>query len=60
MFQCVRCPAAFHFYGERGAKSTKDDPECIPAGSILLAGRNIICPAHFQVSNILTQGGYLN
>lgn len=49
MFQCVRCPSAYHLYGEGGAKSSSS--ECIPAGSVLIAGRNIICPAHFKVRN---------
>ena len=49
MFQCIRCPTAYHFHGERGTKSTKDDAECTPAGCILLGGTNIVCPAHFQV-----------
>ena len=48
MFQCVRCPSAYHLYGEGGAKSSST--ECIPAGSVLIAGRNIICPAHFKVN----------
>ena len=49
MFQCVRCPSAYHFYGEGDAKSSST--ECVPAGSVLIAGRNIICPAHFKVNN---------
>ena len=49
MFQCVRCPSAYHLYGEGGAKSSST--ECIPAGSVLIAGRNIICPAHFKVNH---------
>jgi len=49
MFHCIRCPTAYHFHGERGVKTTKDDAECVPAGCILLGGVNIVCPSHFQV-----------
>lgn len=37
LFKCVRCPTAYHA-GE----------ECLAAGSILLGGLNIVCPAHFK------------
>jgi hypothetical protein len=35
--KCVRCPNAYHV-----------GDFCVPAGSIVLAGCNIICPDHFQ------------
>ncbi|TRY57125.1 hypothetical protein DNTS_023999 [Danionella cerebrum] len=33
---CIRCPVAYH---------SSDD--CIPAGSVTLSDRNIVCPNHF-------------
>jgi hypothetical protein len=36
-WKCIRCPNAYHI-----------GDFCIPAGSVFLAGCNIICPDHFQ------------
>ena len=44
MFQCIRCPAAYHLHGERGTKSST---ECIPAGSLLVGGKYIVCPGMY-------------
>lgn len=37
LFKCIRCPTAYHA-GE----------DCLAAGSLLLGGMNIVCPAHFK------------
>ena len=49
MFKCIRCPTAYHFNPEN--KKDKDD-ECVPAGSVLIAGTSIICPKHFNVRKV--------
>ena len=36
-FKCVRCPNAYHV-----------SDFCLAAGSLILAGCNIVCPSHFQ------------
>ena len=36
VLKCVRCPSAYH-----------QSEKCLPAGSFLIGGRNIICPKHF-------------
>ena len=47
--RCVRCPRAFH-----------NGDFCIAAGSIGLAGPNIICPDHFQPSKGQSQHNLVN
>jgi hypothetical protein len=47
--KCSRCPKAFHV-----------GDFCVPAGSIALAGSNIICPDHFQPSKSNSQHNLIN
>ena len=49
MFQCIRCPAAYHLHGERGTKSST---ECIPAGSLLVGGKYIVCPGKYFLTRL--------
>jgi histone-lysine N-methyltransferase NSD1 len=47
--RCVRCPTAYHA-----------GDYCIAAGSIVLAGCNIVCPNHFQAVKGLSQHNRAN